>query len=43
MPPLGLNLGNAGFYAGPTDDALEETIQAENEVCEESLGRARRF
>ena len=28
-------LGKAGFYAGPTDDALKKQIQAENEVYED--------
>ena len=36
-------LGNAGFYAGPTDDALNKQIQAENEVYEERHDPARRF
>ena len=34
---------NAGFYAGATDDQLEEQTQAENEVYEESQGPARHF
>ena len=36
-------LGNAGFYAGPTDDALNKQIQAENEVYEERHDPARLF